>query len=75
MSKLADYRSKNYAVARDPDGLLDHLCRQMEFVASKDITLDEAKEQANLVKQANNVLRYKLDVKKFERSNDYRSTK
>lgn len=60
------YRN-GYKVENSPNGLLEHLCNQMELVASRDITLEEAKEQANLVKQANNTLRYKLDVAKFER--------
>lgn len=59
------YRDKSYKVPVNADGLLQHLCNQMELVASISITLDEAKEQANLVKQANNTLRYKLDVEKF----------
>ena len=64
--KKEDYRNSGYKVERDANGLLEHLCGQMELVASRGITLDEAKEQANLVKQANNVLRYQLDVKKFD---------
>ncbi len=64
--KKEDYRNSGYKVKRTPDGLLEHLCGQMELVASRGITLDEAKEQANLVKQANNVLRFQLDVKKFD---------
>jgi len=38
-----------------------HLCDQMDKLDAKVITTDEAKEQANLAKQANNVLRYELD--------------
>jgi predicted DNA-binding protein YlxM (UPF0122 family) len=60
-----DYR-KNYKIERSSSGLFEHLCKQMELVAAKEISLDEAKEQGNLVKQANNVLRYELDVKKYE---------
>lgn len=64
---IRKYRDKDYKVATNSDGLLKHLCIQMELVAAKEISLDEAKEQANLVKQANNVLRYELDVKKFNK--------
>ena len=38
-----------------------HLCDQMSKLNSKLITIEEAKEQANLAKQANNVLKYELD--------------
>jgi len=56
----------NYQVQRTPDGLIEHLCRQMELVAEQKISLEEAKQQASLVKQANNTLRYKLDLEKFK---------
>lgn len=56
----------NTTIERTTKGLFDHLCRQMELLSNKEIELEEAKQQANLVKQANNVLRYELDLKKFE---------
>jgi len=46
--------------------LLTHLCGLMDKLDNGEITVDVAKEQANLVKQANNVLRYRLDVEKFK---------
>jgi hypothetical protein len=33
----------------------------MMLLKSKAISVDEAKEQANLIKQSNNLLRYELD--------------
>lgn len=50
--------------------LFSHLFRVMRDLTNKDITTEEAKSQANLVKQANNLLRYELDrakaIAKFE---------
>jgi len=46
--------------------LLDHLSNTMEKLDKKRITVDEAKAQASLVKQSNNLLRYNLDVEKFK---------
>jgi signal transduction histidine kinase len=41
--------------------IFEHLCDQMNKLNAKVITVDEAKEQSNLSKQANNILRYELD--------------
>lgn len=41
--------------------IFDHLCDQMNKLDAKTITVEDAKAQANLAKQANNVLRYELD--------------
>ncbi len=41
--------------------LLKHTFAMMEKLDLKRISTDEAKEQANLIKQANNVLNYELD--------------
>lgn len=38
----------------------------MKKLDKKKINVDEAKAQAGLIKQANNIMRYELDVKKFE---------
>lgn len=46
--------------------LLDHLSNIMIKLDSKEITIEDAKAQASLVKQSNNLLRYELDCKKFE---------
>jgi len=46
--------------------LFRHICEQMEKLATKKITVDEAKGQAGLAKQANNLLRYELDRVKTE---------
>ena len=38
-----------------------HLCDQMNKLSSKLIDVEEAKAQANLAKQANNLMKYELD--------------
>lgn len=48
-----------------PAGLLQHLADCMLRLEQKKINVEEAKAQASLVKQSNNLLRYELDVKKF----------
>ena len=48
------------------DGLLEHTADVMTKLAAKQFTIDEAKAQASLIKQSNNLLRYDLDVRKFE---------
>lgn len=47
-------------------GLLGHLADTMLRLEQKKISTEEAKAQASLVKQSNNLLRYELDVKKFD---------
>lgn len=53
--------------------LLRHAFDTMMLLKSKAISTDEAKEQANLIKQSNNLLRYELDkaiaIQKFENIN------
>jgi hypothetical protein len=50
--------------------LLRHTFDTMMLLKSKAIDVDEAKAQANLLKQANNLFKYELDracaIKKFE---------
>jgi hypothetical protein len=50
--------------------LLSHAFDLMMLLKSKAISVDEAKAQANLIKQSNNILRYELDramaLQKFE---------
>jgi hypothetical protein len=41
--------------------IFEHLFDQMHKLDAKLISVDEAKAQANLVKQSNNILRYELD--------------
>jgi hypothetical protein len=41
--------------------LLKHAFDTMMHLKSKSIDVDEAKAQANLIKQANNLLKYELD--------------
>lgn len=41
--------------------LLNHLMNQMSLLSAKAIDVEEAKAQAHLVKQANNLLKYELD--------------
>jgi hypothetical protein len=48
------------------DGLLGHLADTMLRLESRKITVDDAKAQASLVKQSNNLLRFELDKAKFE---------
>lgn len=51
--------------------IFDHLCDQMSKLNAKVISVEEAKAQSNLAKQANNILKYELDraiaVQKFEK--------
>lgn len=44
--------------------LMTHLCDQMKKLSVKVISADEAAAQMNLVKQANNLLKYELDKAK-----------
>jgi hypothetical protein len=50
--------------------LFKHSFDLMKLLKAKAITVEEAKAQANLLKQSNNILRYELDravaEKKFE---------
>jgi hypothetical protein len=50
--------------------LLKHSFNMMMLLKSKAISVEEAKAQANLIKQSNNLLRYELDravaYQKFE---------
>ena len=41
--------------------IFEHLCDQMHKLNAKSISVEEAKAQSNLAKQANNVLKYELD--------------
>ena len=41
--------------------LFQHAFQMMQLLKSKLIDVDEAKAQSNLIKQANNILRYELD--------------
>jgi len=47
------------------ENIFKHLCDQMDKLGVKAITVDEAKAQATLSKQANNLLRYELDRAKY----------
>jgi len=52
---------------------LKHLHNTMMMLKQKMISIEEANQQANLVKQANNLLRYELDkakaIAKYENIN------
>lgn len=50
--------SKNEANTKN---IFAHLCDQMDKLNAKVISVEEAKAQANLSKQANNLLKYELD--------------
>ena len=57
--------------------LFHFICIQMEKLDDSSITVEQAKAQANLAKQANNVLKYELDrvnteikVLTFNKEND-----
>lgn len=41
--------------------LFSFICDQMEKLQESQITVEQAKAQANLAKQANNILKYELD--------------
>ena len=41
--------------------IFKHLCDQMSKLSAQVISVDEAKAQANLAKQANNILKYELE--------------
>lgn len=41
--------------------IFEHLCDQMAKLNAKVISVEEAKAQSNLAKQANNILKYELD--------------
>jgi len=41
--------------------LFTFICDQMEKLQDSTITVEQAKAQANLAKQANNILKYELD--------------
>jgi len=56
---------KNNETLCTVNGLLSHLADMMLSLEKQDLTIDEAKAQANLVKQSNNLLRYELDRQKF----------
>ena len=50
--------SKTHANSKN---IFKHLCDQMDKLNMKVINVEEAKAQANLAKQANNLLKYELD--------------
>ena len=50
--------SKNEASTK---GIFKHLCDQMDKLNAQVISVEEAKAQANMAKQANNLLKYELD--------------
>lgn len=41
--------------------LFAFICNQMERLDASEITVEQAKAQSNLAKQANNVMKYELD--------------
>ena len=41
--------------------LFSFICDQMEKLQASEITVEQAKAQSNLAKQANNILKYELD--------------
>ena len=51
---------------KTPTGLLGHLADTMIKLEDKKISVEIAKAQAALVKQSNNLLRYELDLSKWE---------
>ena len=46
--------------------LFSFVCQQMDKLDNKQITVEEAREQSNLIKQANNLLKYELDRAKVQ---------
>lgn len=57
--------------------LLEFVFNQMDRLDKKEINVQQAREQSNLIKQANNLLRYELDRAKvkIELSNHNRKHK
>lgn len=56
--------------------LFSFICEQMDKLQANEITVEEAKAQSNLAKQANNLLKYELDrantlikIKDFNKQN------
>lgn len=47
-------------------GLLGHLADIMLKLEQRKISVDDAKAHASLVKQSNNLLRFELDLEKWE---------
>lgn len=47
------------------ESIFKHLCDQMKKLSAGVISVDEAKGQATLAKQANNILRFELDRAKY----------
>ena len=41
--------------------IFSHLCDQMKKLSAQAISVEEAKAQANLAKQANNLMKHELD--------------
>jgi hypothetical protein len=57
--------------------LFSFICDQMEKLQESSISVEQAKAQANLAKQANNILKYELDrasvlmkIAEFNRENE-----
>lgn len=47
--------------AANSKAIFKHLCDQMHKLSAKQISVDEAKAQANMAKQANNILKHELE--------------
>lgn len=54
--------SKTEATSKN---IFKHLCDQMDKLNAGAISVEEAKAQANLSKQANNIMKYELDRAKY----------
>jgi hypothetical protein len=46
--------------------LFSFVCQQMDKLDNAQITVEQAREQSNLIKQANNLLKYELDRAKVQ---------
>lgn len=46
--------------------LLSFVCEQMEKLDSGKISTEQAREQGNLIKQSNNLLKYEIDRAKIQ---------
>lgn len=55
---MSNIKKENQANTKS---IFKHLFNQMKKLEEKEIDVDEAKAQANLAKQANNILKYELD--------------
>jgi len=62
-------------VKEKTDFIWEQMQKTLEGLTTKRISVEQAKASANLLKQANNVLVFQLDVAKFSTSPERKETK